>query len=161
MKIFLIFFAAMSLASLLSNFTCHLHSNQFLDHARHPDHPTAFQRRRKLPLPALVALMLTGMRKSVQTELDEFFAHLRQQAQLVHAVSAQAFAQARAKLAATAMPELSGSSMKLLNVATGRVVKAVGGDRVQDRCSMVLGPFQISGGTERGPGPPFVHGLSG
>lgn len=73
----------MSPAFLLSNFACHLHSDQLLEHARHPDHPMAFQRRRKLPLPALVERMLTGMRKSVQTELDEFFAHLRQQAQLV------------------------------------------------------------------------------
>ena len=51
--------------------------------------------------------MLTGMRKSVQTELDEFFGHLQQQAQLTHQVSAQAFAQARSKLATTAMPELN------------------------------------------------------
>jgi len=97
----------MSLAALLSDFARHLHSYQFRDSARHPDHPTAFQRRRKLPLPALVALMLTGMRKSVQTELDEFFGHLRQQAQLVREVSAQAFAQARAKLATTAMLALN------------------------------------------------------
>src|SRR5450830_1306473 len=97
----------MSLASLLSDFSDHLQSDQFRLTARHPDHPTAFQRRRKLPLPSLVALMLTGMRKSVQTELDEFFVHLRQQAQLVHQVSAQTFAQARAKLATTAMPALN------------------------------------------------------
>jgi Flp pilus assembly pilin Flp len=38
-------------------------------------------------LPALIALMLTGMRKSVQTELDEFFTHLQQQAQLLRKVS--------------------------------------------------------------------------
>jgi hypothetical protein len=58
-------------------------------------------------LPALIALMLTGMRKSVQTELDEFFAHLQQQAQLLRTVSAQAFAQARAKLSTTAIPALN------------------------------------------------------
>lgn len=97
----------MSLASLLSDFSDHLQSDQFRLTARHPDHPTAFQRRRKLPLPSLVALMLTGMRKSVQTELDEFFGHLQQQAQLTHQVSAQAFTQARSKLATTAMPELN------------------------------------------------------
>jgi hypothetical protein len=39
--------------------------------------------------------------------LDTFFAHLRQQAQLVHAVSEQAFAQARAKLSANAIPGLN------------------------------------------------------
>lgn len=45
--------------------------------------------------------MLTGMRMSIQAELDTFFAHLRQQAQLVHEVSEQAFSQARAKLSLT------------------------------------------------------------
>jgi len=51
--------------------------------------------------------MLTGMRMSIQAELDTFFAHLRQQAQLVHEVSEQAFAQARAKLSLTAIPQLN------------------------------------------------------
>ena len=59
----------MSLAALLSDFAEHLHSDQFRHSARHPDHPTAFQRWRKLPLPALVALMLTGMGGRGQVEL--------------------------------------------------------------------------------------------
>lgn len=51
--------------------------------------------------------MLTGMRKCIQTELDEFYAHLQQQAQLVRHVSEQAFSKARAKLSATAIPGLN------------------------------------------------------
>jgi hypothetical protein len=47
------------------------------------------------------------MSKSVQAELDLFFAHLRQQAQLVRQVSEQAFAQARAKLSHEAIPALN------------------------------------------------------
>lgn len=47
------------------------------------------------------------MRMSIQAELDTFFAHLRQQAQLVHVVSEQVFAQARAKLSLTAIPGLN------------------------------------------------------
>ncbi|OXC79794.1 Mobile element protein [Caballeronia sordidicola] len=47
------------------------------------------------------------MRMSVQAELDVFFAHLRQQAQLVRHVSEQAFAQARAKLSLRALPQLN------------------------------------------------------
>ena len=97
----------MSLSSLFSAFAARLQSADFLLLAPHPDHPAAFTRQRKLPLPVLVALMLTGMRKSVQSELDEFFAHLSQQAQLIHVVSAQAFAQARAKLSLTAIPLLN------------------------------------------------------
>jgi len=74
--------------------------------ARHADAGNAFARRRKLPPPALVAVMLSGMRKSVQTELDEFFFHLDERAQLVRHVSEQAVAKARAKLSTTAIPAL-------------------------------------------------------
>ena len=84
-----------------------MQSAEFLACARHSAHPKAFTRRRKLPLPALIALMLSGMRMSLQTELDVFFAHLQQQAQLVRHVSAQAFAQARSKLSFNAIPSLN------------------------------------------------------
>jgi hypothetical protein len=97
----------MSLCALFSDISAHLTSPEFLKSARHPEHPTAFTRKRKLPLPSLVALLLCGMRLSVQAELNQFFAHLRQQAQLVHHVTEQAFAQARAKLSATSIPLLN------------------------------------------------------
>lgn len=77
----------MSFASLLSDFSVHLQSDQFRLSVRHPDHPTAFRRRRILPLSSLVALMHTGMRKSVYTKLDEFFGHLQRQTQLARQVS--------------------------------------------------------------------------
>ena len=97
----------MSLHSIFADLAAHLQSAEFRQSAIHRDHPTAFTRLRKLPLPAVVALLLSGMRKSVQAELDEFFAHLRQQAQLVRHVSEQAFAQARAKISNTAIPRLN------------------------------------------------------
>lgn len=97
----------MSVIALFSDLSAHLQSPEFLVTARHPLHPMAFTRSRKLPLPALVALLLSGMRKSVQAELDEFFAHLNQKAQLVRHVSAQAFALARAKLSVSAIPGLN------------------------------------------------------
>ena len=84
-----------------------LQSTEFLQTARHPEHPAAFSRQRKLPLPALVALMLTGMRMSIQAELDVFFGHLQGSSQLLRTVSEQAFAQARAKLSLTAIPLLN------------------------------------------------------
>jgi hypothetical protein len=95
------------LTTLFQDFAARLCSTEFLREARHPDHPTAFSRCRKLPLATLVAIMLTGMRMSVQAELDTFFAHLRLQAHLVHEVSEQAFAQARAKLSLVAIPGLN------------------------------------------------------
>lgn len=97
----------MSLSNLFSNFFEHLHSEEFRQLARHVEHPSAFTRSRKLPLPTLVAVMLTGLCKSVQAELDQFFAHLQLQASLIHHVSEQAFAQARAKLSAAALPALN------------------------------------------------------
>src|ERR1700675_684617 len=106
MRIFLIFVGPMSLSTLLADLAAHIQTDQFRQLACDPAHPTAFQRRRKLPLPALIALMLTGMRKSVQTELDEFFGHLQQQAQLLQ-MSGRAFAQECAKLSTTAIPALN------------------------------------------------------
>lgn len=103
----LIVVGLMSLLPLLSAFFAHLHSSEFLEAARHPAHARAFTRQRKLPLPDLVAVMLSGMRKSIQAELDEFFAHLDLQAQLVRHVSERAFSRARAKLSATALPALN------------------------------------------------------
>ena len=95
------------LTTLFQDFAARLCSAEFLLVARHPDHPTAFSRSRKLPLATLVAIMLTGMRMGVQAELDTFFAHLRLQAHLIHEVSEQAFAQARAKLSLVAIPGLN------------------------------------------------------
>jgi hypothetical protein len=95
------------LHALFVDLSTRMQSAEFLVSARHPEHPTAFTRRRKLPAASLVALMLTGMRKSIQAELDTFFGHLQQQAQLVRHVSEQAFALARAKLSLTAIPELN------------------------------------------------------
>ena len=97
----------MSLYALFSDLSRHLESAEFLDRARHPEHPNAFTRCRKLPLPVLIAVMLTGMRMSIQAELGLFFAHLNQQAQMMRCVSEQAFAQARAKLAVTAVGQLN------------------------------------------------------
>jgi hypothetical protein len=95
------------LEQLLLAFSEYLHSSQFRALARHPDFPNAFTRDRKLPLHALLAVMLSGMRKGIQAELDEFFAHLEQRAQLVRHVSERAFFSARAKLSATAIPALN------------------------------------------------------
>lgn len=97
----------MSLPDILENVSLYLSSPQFAALARHPDHPNAFTRKRKLPLPSLIAVMLCGMCKSVQAELDLFFAHLKQQALLVREVSEQAFAQAREKLSHTAIEALN------------------------------------------------------
>jgi hypothetical protein len=53
------------LSTLFQDFAARLCSPQFLINAHHSDHPAAFSHCRKLPLPALVAIMLTGMRMSI------------------------------------------------------------------------------------------------
>ncbi|WP_229490698.1 hypothetical protein [Pseudoduganella namucuonensis] len=95
------------LTTLFQDFAARLCSPEFL--LGRPPHRSSdcILAPRKLPLAMLVAIMLTGMRMSIQAELDTFFAHLRQQAQLVHEVSEQAFAQARAKLSPSAIPGLN------------------------------------------------------
>ena len=75
------------LEHLFTAFSAYPHSPDFLKLARHGDQAGAFSRRRKLPLPALVAVLISGMRKSVQTELDEFFGHLEQQVATVGAMA--------------------------------------------------------------------------
>lgn len=96
-----------ALPAIFTDFSARSHSADVLSSARHPEFPDAFTRQRKLPLPSLLAVMFTGMRMSVQAELDVFFAHLQHQAQLVRYVSEQAFAQARAKLSLTVIPQLN------------------------------------------------------
>jgi hypothetical protein len=108
MKVVLIFCpAVMSICALFAEFARFLHSEVFRQWACRPDCPRAFSRTRKLPLPTLVTLMISGMRMSVGAELDEFFGHLNEQAALLHEVSEQAFAQARAKLSTCALPLLN------------------------------------------------------
>lgn len=103
---------------LFRNFAEHLKSDEFRDAARHAEYPTAFTRRGgKLPLPSLIALMITGMRMSVRAELFQFFSNLTQQAQLTHLVSEQAFAQARAKLSGAAIPLLNDWFIKEVDAA--------------------------------------------
>lgn len=73
-------------------------SDDFAQRARHPDHANAFTRTRDLPLPALVAALLTMRGASQQRGLDAFYASLRGVTGMVRAVSDRAFAKARSRL---------------------------------------------------------------
>ena len=83
-------------------------SDAFAQRARHPAFPEAFTRVRKLPLPALVASLLSMRAGSQQALLDTFFTNLcapaHSSAGLLRAVSDRAFAKARSHLH---MPALS------------------------------------------------------
>lgn len=86
-------------------------SPEFAAQARHPEHPNAFTRTRGLPLPALVAALLTMRGGAVQGMLDGFFGALCGTAQYVRGVSDRAFAQARRQLH---LPALQGLNARLV-----------------------------------------------
>ena len=50
------------LSMLFHDFSARLCSSEFLSDARHPYHPSAFSRCRKLPPPALLAILFPGIR---------------------------------------------------------------------------------------------------
>jgi hypothetical protein len=82
-------------------------SDAFAQRARHPDHPGAFTRTRRLPLPALVASLLCMRSSSQQALLDSFFGRLCGDGSLMRVVSDRAFAQARGRLHAPALSWLN------------------------------------------------------
>jgi hypothetical protein len=83
---------------LLSEIASLIACDEFAERARHPQHPQAFTRRRDLPLPALVSMLLSQRGASQQRSLDAFFGALDQRAGFVRGVSDRAFAKARSHL---------------------------------------------------------------
>ena len=82
-----------------------LNSNEFLDASRRQ--PRFFTRDRKFPFATLMAFLLSGLRGTVQSELDLFFASLRNQADRTREVCAQAFYKARHPLRADVFAKLN------------------------------------------------------
>lgn len=93
-----------------------MHSPAFAQLARSPDHPTAFTRARKLPLPTLIAALLSFRGGSVQSELDTFFDHLGAKGEAA-LVSDRALAKARSKLH---VPALWALNERLLHALAAR-----------------------------------------
>lgn len=73
-------------------------SDEFAQLARHPDSPNAFTRSRKLPLPALIAALLSMRNQSQQAMLDGFFASVCDTGLPLREVSDRAFAKARNRI---------------------------------------------------------------
>ena len=82
-------------------------SDEFAQLARHPAHPEAFTRSRKLPLPALIAALLSMRNQSQQAMLDGFFASVVDTAVPRRTVSDRAFAKARDHLHLPALVSLN------------------------------------------------------
>lgn len=82
-------------------------SADFARLARHPDAPRAFTRSRKLPLPALIGVLLSMRNQSQQVTLDAFSASVCGSDALRRTVSDRAFAQARDQLHLPALVSLN------------------------------------------------------
>lgn len=92
---------------MLTEFSEHIRSPEFAQLARHPDFPKAFSRRSKLPLPSLIAALLSMRNQSQQSMLDGFFASVRDTCTPVRGVSDRAFASARNHLHLPALTSLN------------------------------------------------------
>ncbi len=81
--------------------------DEFAQLARHPDSPNAFTRCRKLPLPALIASLLSMRGQSQQVMLDSFFGSLCGAEGLHRGITDRGFARARSQLHAPALTALN------------------------------------------------------
>lgn len=98
--------------TVLIGFSDYLFSQALLDAVRLD--PKAFRRVRKLPFPTLITFLMSGLKASVQNELNTFFPHLNNQADLFREVSAQAFSEARKKFSAVAFSHLNQQLLGLV-----------------------------------------------
>lgn len=98
--------------TVLIGFSDYLFSQELLNAVRLD--PKAFRRVRKLPFPTVITFLMSGLKASVQNELNAFFPHLNNQADLFREVSAQAFSEARKKFSAVAFSRLN---QRLLDLA--------------------------------------------
>jgi hypothetical protein len=89
------------------DFSDRIASAEFAQLARHPDSPNAFTRCRQLPLPALVASLLTIRGQSQQVMLDGFFGAVCTDPGLHRGISDRGFARARRRLHAPALTALN------------------------------------------------------
>ena len=81
-----------AIQSVLANLCEQLQSPAFAALARHRDHPRAFTRSRKFPLPKLVACLCGFRGGSVQSELDSFFAYMGTGLDVLRSISDRALA---------------------------------------------------------------------
>ena len=92
---------------MLAELNARICSDEFTQLARHPDHPQAFTRNRRLPLPALIGALLTMRNQSQQLTVDTFFGAVQGGAVPLRGVSDRAFAKARSHLHLPALESLN------------------------------------------------------
>lgn len=94
--------------------------------------PQHFTRERSLSFPTVLTFLLSGVQGAVQSELDQFFANLRNRADSIRLVSAQAFCKARYKISAFVFSDLNkqliASVEEHLRVPRWQGLRVVAGD---------------------------------
>ncbi|MEF8727922.1 MAG: IS4 family transposase [Accumulibacter sp.] len=103
--------------NVVDSFSKYLVSQAFFLQARLSE--KAFSRTSVLSFARLMACLLGGYTSKVQPELDAFFANLANRADLLRKVSAQAFAQARKQVSATAFGLLNDQFLTLVDEQFG------------------------------------------
>lgn len=76
--------------------------------------PEFFTRERSLSFQTVLTFLLSGLQGAVQSELDQFFANLRNRADSVREVTAQAFYSARDKISALVFADVNRQFMALV-----------------------------------------------
>jgi hypothetical protein len=137
---------------LLLNLSEYIHSEEFAARARHPKFPKAFTRNRKLPLPALIGVLLSMRGASQQVMLDTFFGNLCGEGSLHEEVSDRGFAKARARLHLPALEELNQRLVALAEAAG--MIPRWHGLRVVAADASVLMPAVRACHRTRSPAPP-------
>ena len=94
--------------------------------------PRHFTRDRKLTFPVVLSFLLSGVQGAVQSELNGFFADLRNRAESIRKVSAQAFSAARYKISSRVFDdvnrELIAHVEKEISIPRWQGLRVIAGD---------------------------------
>ena len=126
-------------AKVVKSLATYLSSQDLLEKSRLK--PKHFTRERKLTFPVVLSFLLSGVQGAVQSELDQFFANLRDRANAVREVTAQAFSNARHKISSMVFNdvnrELIARVEEELPIPRWQKLRVVAGDGTTVRLTMI------------------------
>lgn len=103
--------------------------------------PQCLTRQRSLSLPAVLTFLLSGVQGAVQSEVNLFFANLRDQADSIRRVAAQAFCKARYKISALVFSDIDRQLIAAVEAHLGvprwQGLRVVAGDGTAVRLTMM------------------------
>ncbi|RYY90675.1 MAG: IS4 family transposase, partial [Chitinophagaceae bacterium] len=90
----------------------HLEDDTFVERSRQQSGKKSFCRRRKLPFAFLIVLLIQGLQRSLQRDLDRFFQQLQRNDFSVPQFTKGAFSKSRSQLKPSAFEELNAVALK-------------------------------------------------